>query len=248
MGANNRTPRILEEQLLEEWKKARGNMPRKEFQEYISKKYNLLPNTTRTYITKWKIYDLDVNFRNNTPKEKRSGYHVPKVKEENIVEDTLKKTFGEEENKVPKEEANCDQKIDAEEKKELDKDETNKEEAKKPIEMPIEKFRKQIQSILGIIPVKQTDDIYINIALEIGKLVQEKNAQYGDSVNNTEEFLNILFPNGIDPENYKNIGVIVRVWDKLKRIANGNKGKENAWQDIAGYGILMCGSEENESL
>ena len=37
--------------------------------------------------------------------------------------------------------------------------------------------------------------------------------------------------------------MIVRIWDKLKRIANGNKGEENAWQDIAGYGILMCGSD-----
>ena len=29
------------------------------------------------------------------------------------------------------------------------------------------------------------------------------------------------------------------MYDKMKRIANGNQGDENAWNDIAGYAILM---------
>lgn len=80
---------------------------------------------------------------------------------------------------------------------------------------------------------------YERIGKEIGKLVDVKNAQYGDAINNTKEFLQILFPDGIKPEQYGEVGLLVRVFDKMKRIANGNRGGENAWNDIAGYGILM---------
>lgn len=86
--------------------------------------------------------------------------------------------------------------------------------------------------------------IYKETALKIGNIVQTKNNQYGNAINNTGEFLKLLYPNGIKQEQYAELGVIVRVYDKLKRIANGNQGEENAWQDIAGYGILMCGGEK----
>jgi hypothetical protein len=56
--------------------------------------------------------------------------------------------------------------------------------------------------------------------------------------------LRLLFPDGIKPAQYNDLGVIVRVWDKLKRIANGNQGEENAWQDIAGYAILMAKEDD----
>lgn len=81
---------------------------------------------------------------------------------------------------------------------------------------------------------------YESISQDIGRLVDEKNSQYGDSINSTAEFLRLLFPEGIPVEAYGDLGVIVRVFDKLKRIANGNQGEENAWSDLAGYGILMA--------
>lgn len=92
--------------------------------------------------------------------------------------------------------------------------------------------------------VKQIALTYEETALNIGNIVQTKNTQYGNAINNTGEFLELLYPNGIKQEQYAELGVIVRVYDKLKRIANGNQGEENAWQDIAGYGILMCGGEK----
>jgi hypothetical protein len=85
---------------------------------------------------------------------------------------------------------------------------------------------------------------YTRIAKEIGQLVDKKNAQYGDAINVTGDFLKLLFPNGIQPENYNNVAVLVRVFDKMKRIANGNQGEENAWRDICGYGLLMSKEDD----
>ena len=69
---------------------------------------------------------------------------------------------------------------------------------------------------------------YKNIGEKIGLIVEAKNKQYGDAINNTAEFLILLFPEGIKPDQYKDLGIIVRVYDKLKRVANGNQGEENA--------------------
>jgi hypothetical protein len=85
---------------------------------------------------------------------------------------------------------------------------------------------------------------YTRTGREIGQLVDKKNAQYGDAINVTGDFLKLLFPNGIQPENYNNVAVLVRVFDKMKRIANGNQGEENAWRDICGYGLLMSKEDD----
>lgn len=85
---------------------------------------------------------------------------------------------------------------------------------------------------------------YEQIGTSIGKLVDEKNKQYGDSFNKCGEFLKILYPDGVKPEQYSDMLGIARVFDKLMRVANGNQGNENAWMDLAGYGILM--SERNK--
>ena len=88
---------------------------------------------------------------------------------------------------------------------------------------------------------------YEAIGKSIGELVDKKNAQYGDSINNTAEFLDTLFPNGIPVEMYRYLGILVRMYDKMKRIANGNQGDENAWNDIAGYAILMSEEIPNDA-
>lgn len=79
---------------------------------------------------------------------------------------------------------------------------------------------------------------YEEKARQIGRIVDVKNQQYGNSINDTEGFLKLLYPKGIPIEEYRNLGLLVRIWDKLKRIANGNKGDEDAWADLTGYGLL----------
>lgn len=87
---------------------------------------------------------------------------------------------------------------------------------------------------------------YTETGKKIGDLVQVKNEMYGDAFHMSGEFLNILYPNGIKPGQYKDMLGIIRVFDKQMRIANGNQGNENAWNDIAGYGVLMSGERESE--
>lgn len=84
---------------------------------------------------------------------------------------------------------------------------------------------------------------YIDTGKQIGELVQSKNEMYGDAFHMSGEFLNILYPNGIKPGQYNDMLGLIRLFDKQMRIANGNHGNENAWNDIAGYGILMSGEE-----
>jgi len=80
---------------------------------------------------------------------------------------------------------------------------------------------------------------YEHIGTEIGRLVDEKNRSYGDAFNRVGDFLKILYPNGVKPEQYDDMLAIVRVFDKLMRIAHQKEAfGENPWRDIAGYGIL----------
>lgn len=79
---------------------------------------------------------------------------------------------------------------------------------------------------------------YEQIGQQIGKLVQVKNNEYGDAFNKSGEFLKILYPDGVKPEQYDDMLALIRIFDKQMRIANGNQGNENGFSDIAGYGIL----------
>jgi hypothetical protein len=102
---------------------------------------------------------------------------------------------------------------------------------------------------------KECDDIihkvgrvpgkFETVGTSIGSLVDEKNTAYGNAVNKLSDLLTSFYPDGIKPVHYKSLGVIVRILDKLRRIANNPSGdnKDN-WNDIAGYSILMLGSDK----
>ena len=80
---------------------------------------------------------------------------------------------------------------------------------------------------------------YEETAEQIGKLVAEKNAAYGSSFAEAHHILEVLYPNGIKVEQYTDVLAIVRIIDKLFRIATSKKAfGESHWRDIAGYGIL----------
>lgn len=80
---------------------------------------------------------------------------------------------------------------------------------------------------------------FVDIGTAIGKLVAEKNAAYGDAFGKSFLVLKTLYPDGIKPEQYPDMLGVLRVVDKLFRIANTKDAfDENPWMDIAGYGIL----------
>lgn len=74
---------------------------------------------------------------------------------------------------------------------------------------------------------------------DIGKLVDEKQAQYGDAISATGEIMEILFPDGIPKEKLKDALLILRILDKICRLSRGNgEGGESPFRDISGYGLL----------
>jgi len=80
---------------------------------------------------------------------------------------------------------------------------------------------------------------YELLGKQVGALVDKKNAAYGDSFNKCGRFLEILYPNGIKPEQYSDMLCMIRIFDKLSRIAKDKKAfGESPYGDIAGYGLL----------
>lgn len=86
---------------------------------------------------------------------------------------------------------------------------------------------------------------YAEMGRLLGELTQMKNVAYGDSFDKSGQLLELLYPNGIRPEQYRDALAIVRVIDKLFRIATRKDAfGESPWKDIAGYGILGAVSDE----
>lgn len=84
---------------------------------------------------------------------------------------------------------------------------------------------------------------------EIGTLVAEKDAAYGNSFATAGDFPKLLYPSGITPEQYTDALCLVRIFDKMKRIATDKDAfGESPYRDIAGYGILGAAKDEVLSL
>lgn len=80
---------------------------------------------------------------------------------------------------------------------------------------------------------------------EIGRKTDEKNKSYGDSFAKCGEFLRLLYPDGIKPEQYGDALAMVRIFDKQMRIATDKDALvENPYRDIAGYGILGAANDK----
>jgi hypothetical protein len=80
---------------------------------------------------------------------------------------------------------------------------------------------------------------YAALGKEIGELVQAKNEAYGNSFANSGWILAILYPNGVTVEQYSDMLTVVRILDKLARIATRKDAfGESPFRDIAGYGLL----------
>jgi len=86
---------------------------------------------------------------------------------------------------------------------------------------------------------------YKEIATEIGALVQEKNDAYGDSFGQACRILEVLYPEGIQPAQYRDALAVTRVIDKLFRLANKKDAfGESPWRDICGYAVLGVANDE----
>lgn len=84
------------------------------------------------------------------------------------------------------------------------------------------------------------------VAEQVGQLVTEKDAAYGSAVQTAPQALALLFPDGILPGRYGDASLLVRMWDKMMRIAHRKDAfGESPYRDIAGYGVLgACRDEQ----
>ena len=88
---------------------------------------------------------------------------------------------------------------------------------------------------------------YRDLGTSIGRLVEEKDQAYGSSFQRSQEILKILYPSGVKPHQYCDMLGMIRVIDKLFRIANRKEAfGESPWRDIAGYGLLGVANEVDE--
>lgn len=89
---------------------------------------------------------------------------------------------------------------------------------------------------------------YEDRAREVGALVDRKNAAYGSAFDKGGDFLRLLYPDGIKPEQYADMLALVRVFDKLMRIATDRDALgESPWQDVAGYALLSLVRVEGDT-
>lgn len=93
-----------------------------------------------------------------------------------------------------------------------------------------------------------------DIGRVIGAEVDQKSCAYGnggaskDSVESIGEQLESFYPNGIPVKAYREAALLVRILDKMNRIAYGNKAAfgESPWKDIVGYAIRGYAMDLNE--
>jgi hypothetical protein len=86
---------------------------------------------------------------------------------------------------------------------------------------------------------------YEELGAEIGRLVESKQAAYGDSFGRSGEVMRILYPDGIQPEQYDDALAVIRIIDKLFRVATDRDALgESPFRDISGYGLLGAAKTE----
>lgn len=88
---------------------------------------------------------------------------------------------------------------------------------------------------------------YSELGREIGELVEKKQAAYGSSFDHSGGVLRVLYPKGIAPEQYDDALALVRIIDKLFRIANHRDAfGESPARDLVGYALLMTARHERD--
>ena len=93
-----------------------------------------------------------------------------------------------------------------------------------------------------------SDPDFVEIGNRIGELVRQKNTAYGDSFSRATDILEVLYPGGVKPHQYRDMLAVIRVIDKLFRLATRKDAfGESPWNDIAGYALLGIAADEKDN-
>lgn len=77
---------------------------------------------------------------------------------------------------------------------------------------------------------------HANLGIEIGSIVDVKNEQYGQAWKRSAEFIRLLWGDNITADQYPNVLLLVRMFDKMCRISQGHL--DDSFEDIAGYALI----------
>ena len=90
------------------------------------------------------------------------------------------------------------------------------------------------------------DEFFPEMGRRVGELVAEKQSAYGNSFGQAGQILRVLYPNGVPVEKMEDMLTVVRVLDKLFRIATDRDAMgESPWKDICGYALLALSKAED---
>ena len=89
---------------------------------------------------------------------------------------------------------------------------------------------------------------FIEAGYKMGLLVAKKNSDYGSAFEQVTQILKILYPNGIPVHQYENASLLIRMFDKVGRIANENVQfyNEDSWKDLVGYSLIKLVKNSKE--
>ena len=73
---------------------------------------------------------------------------------------------------------------------------------------------------------------------QIGSEVAAENEAHGNSFLKIGDALTLMFPDGVQPDQYNDFLATARILDELFRLATDKDLTENPFRAIAGYGIL----------
>lgn len=90
-------------------------------------------------------------------------------------------------------------------------------------------------------PTTKAPKRFEQLGAEIGRLVESKQQAYGDSFGKSGKVLALLYPDGIPLAKLDDALTVVRVVDKLFRVATDRDSLgESPWRDVAGYALLAA--------
>jgi len=91
---------------------------------------------------------------------------------------------------------------------------------------------------------------YLKAATNVAQVVEKKQVAYGDSFGKAGKVLELLYPNGVKIEQYQDMLTVVRIIDKIFRIASKKDAfGESPYSDLMGYSLLgLVKSEKNDGM
>lgn len=98
-------------------------------------------------------------------------------------------------------------------------------------------------------PLTPKEQRYIALADTVASTVINKQKAYGDSFGKSGAIMVALYPDGIPPSKMEDALTVVRIVDKLFRIATDRDALgESPWNDINGYALLAMERIEAKRL